>query len=74
MPLIQLDSSVMKNRIRSQDIKINLLLFPSQEASPILLSLYFHSHYVCIKVKDAVKKKDPANSVRDIKGRGRQGR
>lgn len=51
------------------DIKINFQLFFSQKETPIPVCLYFHqgAHYVYIKVKDAVKKKDSANNVRDRK-------
>lgn len=41
--------------------------FFSQQVPPIPVCLYFRrfARYVYIKVKDAVKKKDSANSVRD---------
>lgn len=55
---------------RCLDIKINpQSSFFSQTESPIPVCLHFHqcAHYVYVKVKDAVKKKDSANSVRDRK-------
>lgn len=69
MSLLQLDYSVIESRIGWLDTTINPQFFFPRTESPIPVCLPFrqYAHYVYVKVKDAVKKKDSANSVTDTK-------